>query len=608
MSYHIEGGDIVIDGFEKAIADSPYSGISDMRCIDPVSIPGEAPVGFSTVNPQPSVTSAIFTAVASTDTITWNGIPSAGTVGNQLAITVSNSGGALPSGLTANTTYYIISSTATTFKLAATPGGSAIDLTTNGSGVNTFSSVTLGRPTYMTSYVSPINSYFYFMIDKSSQAWWWNGVFWVFLNNDTTDIFAAGQGIAAWNGYLFVFTSNDIDYLPIPSLQTAAWTSDWKDTTFSPIHQTLVGSTDEVLYFCNATTIGSILKIAGMTFDPSNPATYFFNAKALQLPSWETAQCLGQLQTNILAGGIKNVIYNWDRISLGYIPIFIGENLTSRIVGVNTNAYLFSGNRGKIYITNGSQAQLFKKVPDHLANTINPIFTWFDATYSRNQLYFGVQVLDNAGNTVNNYGGLWAIDLDTEAQRIALELSYGNYSGGPTAILPFLASQPELTGNPGLGLGLFIGWMNTINSEIDGVDSTVAIPYIGGQSYVDSDLIPVGTILDPFTPTQIEWKTSVPIGVNGSSETIALYYMVNQADTPHLIGTTTSSTGLLSGGGTALSDVYQSNFEKIQWLKIRAVLTSNATTPTFNRLKQIRIRNYPSGNQPVVIAAYQQTT
>ena len=49
---------------------------------------------------------------------------------------VSNTGGALPAPLDANGNYYVISSTADTFQLAQTAGGSAIDLTDTGTGTH----------------------------------------------------------------------------------------------------------------------------------------------------------------------------------------------------------------------------------------------------------------------------------------------------------------------------------------------------------------------------------------------------------------------------------------------------------------------------------------
>lgn len=44
--------------------------------------------------------------------------------------------GGLPTGLSENTRYYVINSTATTFQVALTPGGSAVDFTGNGTGEN----------------------------------------------------------------------------------------------------------------------------------------------------------------------------------------------------------------------------------------------------------------------------------------------------------------------------------------------------------------------------------------------------------------------------------------------------------------------------------------
>jgi hypothetical protein len=71
-----------------------------------------------------------FTADSSTDTITST---SHGYV-NGTPVLVESQGGSLPGGLSADTTYYVINATTNTFKLSATLGGSAIDLTSNGTG------------------------------------------------------------------------------------------------------------------------------------------------------------------------------------------------------------------------------------------------------------------------------------------------------------------------------------------------------------------------------------------------------------------------------------------------------------------------------------------
>lgn len=52
---------------------------------------------------------------------------------------VITSSGVYPGGLDSTTTYYIISATATTFKVSLTEGGAEINITTNGSGSHYFS-------------------------------------------------------------------------------------------------------------------------------------------------------------------------------------------------------------------------------------------------------------------------------------------------------------------------------------------------------------------------------------------------------------------------------------------------------------------------------------
>lgn len=75
---------------------------------------------------------APFTADADTDTFT--------SAGHGLSdgdrVPLDNSGGALPAGLDAGTSYYIINRTADTFQLATSEGGAAVGITDTGSGTH----------------------------------------------------------------------------------------------------------------------------------------------------------------------------------------------------------------------------------------------------------------------------------------------------------------------------------------------------------------------------------------------------------------------------------------------------------------------------------------
>lgn len=53
--------------------------------------------------------------------------------------------GALPTGLTPSTTYYVVNATADTFSVAATPGGTPIDTSAAGNGVHTATAVPVGE-------------------------------------------------------------------------------------------------------------------------------------------------------------------------------------------------------------------------------------------------------------------------------------------------------------------------------------------------------------------------------------------------------------------------------------------------------------------------------
>ena len=89
-------------------------------------------VSVSDLYSDPDLVDIIFTADATTNVFT--------SVDNLLAdgdeVTVVNTGGALPAPLVAGTSYFVRDKSGNTFKLAATSGGAAIDITTNGTGTN----------------------------------------------------------------------------------------------------------------------------------------------------------------------------------------------------------------------------------------------------------------------------------------------------------------------------------------------------------------------------------------------------------------------------------------------------------------------------------------
>lgn len=281
MSYKLElkTNDIVISNWQEGIIDDPYKGIFDMRNIDVVTIPGEASVALSTqvMQSQGAITTIAFTTNFNTNTFTYNGI-----VPLEVNTVITFTGADLPSGLVADTAYYILTvPTPTTFTVSAVSvGGTVKTFADNGTGVMTFSTINMGIPKFFTNYL--LQSFrFYFMLDSNGRCWILNSSNfantnkWIYMNNKSTEgSLDGGYGLQAYKGYLFLFTGNLIQVISIidpitgfPSLAflttNIKWNRNWQiaSTIGVPSNYTLIGQ-DDVLYFCNGSAVGSIFQVA----------------------------------------------------------------------------------------------------------------------------------------------------------------------------------------------------------------------------------------------------------------------------------------------------------------------------------------------------------
>lgn len=117
---------------------------STLYDVDARSQPGRVMPAFSEVWPTTrAVLNAVdvtyvcgyatpFTVNTSTDVLTCSGRA----YSDNDIVRLSNSGGALPTGLAANTDYYVISASGSTMKLSTSEGGSAVDITDAGTGTH----------------------------------------------------------------------------------------------------------------------------------------------------------------------------------------------------------------------------------------------------------------------------------------------------------------------------------------------------------------------------------------------------------------------------------------------------------------------------------------
>lgn len=593
MAYRIEKNgkdlDIVIDGWEKGIADDPYEGIADIRNVTLLSVPKEAAVGFAnTAIILPPVYNAVaFTVAASTDIFTVT--TTAGFYTGMAIVINSLSGGTGLSQTPGSNTFYVKTITATTFQVSTSPTtGSTLNITLDGSG--TLSTAQFGTPVDSCNapsqtFAAPSGKNFKvpLIIDNNGLVWLvGNGGDGVALNalqfcgntNHTVVGNPTSLGVCAWKGYLFVFEDSAIDYIRLSNLVTGPngnWVAGWKGITTATTGHKAIAATDDAMYFCNATTVGSLLQTAGSTFNPVTASTYTYNDSALQLPTFDYSTCLAQLGISLLVGGINSFIYPWDRVSTSFnYPLVVAEPYIKNIVSTNASAYIFAGNRGRIYLTNGANVQLFKKFPDQLSGTETPYYDWGGAIYLRNQLYFGISATTNANVAVSNFAGVWAIDLDKEILYLLNSLSTGSYAGSVPVILEPGNIVPA-------GNALLVGWIN--GSGSGGIDTGTSSPYTNYEAYIDTDMIPVGTYFKPKTNAQIEYKLSKPLV---SGESIRIAWRGNLTDAFTTVATFTT-IGLVANATPV-------NFEKQQWVQLRISMASTASTPSYDKLREIRIR------------------
>lgn len=316
-----------------------------------------------------------------------------------------------------------------------------------------------------------------------------------------------------------------------------------------------------------------------------------FSPQRLNLPEFEITQCMVELGNIILIGGVTNTLYPWNQIDATPSDIIsLPESNVKAMVNANNMGYVFAGNKGNIYITNNSTAALAYKVPDYCAGVpgtpfsyIEPYFTWGDAAYIRGRIYFSI--LDQTATKAGNCGGIWSF-YPTEnfsygqetglALRLENQNSYGNYSGMATLILPdeeqnAIAPQYWST------------WQNSYTvaaSTTFGIDGTSSNPVT--TAVIETDRIPTGTLLNKRTFQQVEYKVGTPLQ---SGDGVQLYYRLNATDSWTSLGTVQEESS------NRLSGYWAVNFEKTQWVQLRAVLSTGGTTASsFIRLNELRLR------------------
>lgn len=426
---------IVWNNFGAGIADSPHLGNALIRNADIESFPGAVKVSKKPQNYFPTITTQTFTANAGTDICTTVGGVEASNNEFGGAAVYFTTTGTLPAGITTGTVYFLIKVSNTTFKVATSyqnsvgsSAGTAIDITDTGTGTHTINQIGIGTINWIVN--DPRNSYKYFL-SSNGRTWFVpSGTTAYLLLNSAIESVAGSLTNASGNGlaihpfssttatYLFVFRNNAIDVINVfgnTEIEALSWTNGWQTmntgTGTANGHHAIVAQ-DNFIYFCDDRYVGYIKEASGATFAPGTGATYLYEKSALDLPSREIAQCLEELGTILLIGGnTYNKIYPWDRVSDSFnLPIEVPEYNIKRLKNIGGTVYILAGSWGNIYITQGTYARPFKKIPIHLTNngysiSANPI-TWGGVAATNNALIFGV------GGTTSGSSGVYKLYED----------------------------------------------------------------------------------------------------------------------------------------------------------------------------------------------------
>jgi len=613
-------GDIVITGSQNGIGDSPYDGFTDLKNVNIISVPNEASVGFATTANSLTLNGGTVTSASGT-TLTYTGaanLPTVPTGGFALQFTSVDS----YSGISTATPYWMKSSVLGQMTIYS-DYALTTPITVTGTGNATFTFYTVNFSNYQgnqpNKFCRSSQTGYVFMVDAIGQVWTntvvagFSSIYFRFAGNTAhvAGDSSSGNGIVYYkptgaSGYIFVFSDSSIDYFQ-ENGGVIAWQYGWQPSTASnnnagpylnaggasgASHEALVGQ-DNVVYYCDSNYIGSFFEVQGSTFSPTSAATFTQAKQALEIPIIDQCLCLAELGINLLVGGARNLIYPWNRTgtvsglsilnSYSY-PIFLSESVVQKMITINTNTYIFVGNRGRIYVTNGSQASLWKKLPDHVSGTVEPYFQWGGVVSTKNQMYFSALATTNGSAALSTYGGLWAIDMDTQAIRLVNQLSYGTYAGYSPALFAIVPLPTSTASNPS-GYGLLAGWNSGASTY--GIDGTVSTPYTGGQSVIVSDMIPVGTLLHENTPTQVEFKLARPLL---AGESVQLLVGSSFAD---YANNTFTNAGTTTGTGVELSGNFGMPIQGLQWLLVKAILTGTGngspSQTSFNRVVQLRV-------------------
>lgn len=337
-----------------------------------------------------------------------------------------------------------------------------------------------------------------------------------------------------------------------------------------------VGENNFLYWVGGENYISSLNENVGYIFDPTDTATYTISWSALDLPKAEKAQSIEMASGTLMIGTDSKKVYPWDTISPSFDnPVTLPEPGITDFVGVNQLLYTFGGNKGRIYLTNTSSAELYREIPGGLTLADRPFYFFWDANVGNNELYFAFQAYENDApdTALTTTSGVWAINSDTGALRMVQSTVTG--ASWVRMALPVADGFTQELLRPA-GQGLLVGY--SVGSAYY-LDFSSSLPHVAYSTYVETEIIPVGTFFYKKTFEHVEFKLGLPLV---SGEGIKIYQRSN-LNTSYTLVEEFNEAGIISGA----KDI---TWENVEWMQIKVEMKSTAATPSYVRLREVRIR------------------
>lgn len=523
---------IIVDDWPNGITEDLTTGLNLVKNASVHNINGMILPTYISSSLFPTGGATTFTVNTSTNICTLGSSATfAGANTTAVAVTVSTTG-SLPSGLSANTIYFVITTNvgAGTFQLATSVANAnastAITISTTGTGVQTITPYGLGGITASVS--TPQNQIFF--LNSTGDLWCLdNGAAALYLVlAPATDNYSKskgglyGQGLNVFTNsnssktQLFIFRDVSIDLLNVTSGSTytqdpvgqGAWSYSWTGTSIltstiatSAGHNCYYWSQSNYLYFCNASYVGSFQEIGIFNpwIDGTGAGTFTLQTTALALPHTDNATWIDSLGSQVYIAGLNSTnIYPWDGAANSFTkPLVCGETGIYFIKNINGIVYILAGDKGNIYSTNGYYVSFVTRVPEFLTNGIA---SWTAIGAEFGHLLFSF-------SSTGSYNGLWRL---TPEGIMTLDNTSSSGAGGIGTILTKFDQ-------------IYFG--GAVNNYV-GVDVTSKTVRQGQyNSVVQSGLYMIGTRTKPEKISYIEIQLASPTG----NDTIRVSYRRNTA-------------------------------------------------------------------------------